>query len=332
MTNPSPVHQAAAAIQIPVLTKPLATDPRFPKERGEQAPDTRATERLTANPLRCDRGGCETKIHVQLQEPQKRIANAITHGFMRGEGGKNHLVYCSRRCRDMDAPAGLKVGDPCPKPHCMREGLSVGRCYCKPQIGGPVAQCPVTRVTVRDTNDRQGVAHRAIICDRWGCQEKQYVDPKTTPERICQIAHTAGFRQRDYGTCCSEQCARMLGADVRAGRQPSIATQQAGTKHITTAEPVAVPPPVAPEPRPAPSPRGEYGIWCYERAAYVPTSADPWSGDAQAAELRVAHLRQQAVAEGEFSTYAVRLFASAEPPAMPNRKARRAIAAAAPRG
>lgn len=324
--QPQPV---APVPVIPVLTRPSASDPRFPKPRGEQSPDERVRERLRANPLRCDRSGCSTKIHVQLPE-DRREANALAHGFLRGEGQHNHLVYCSKRCRDMHAPAGLKAGDPCPKPHCMREGLAIDRCYCQPQLGGPGGQSQITRVTVRDTVDRQGVTHRAIICDRWGCQEKQYVDPSTSAERVCQIAFTAGFRQADHGTCCSAQCSRTMAADVRAGRQPPV---NAATSVITTdrkaPEPAA---PAAPEPKAAPQPRGEYGVWCYEQASYVATNQEPWSGDSQGAELRVAHLRQLAVEQGEVRTYAARAFASEAPPELPARNRKERRAAAAPKG
>jgi hypothetical protein len=221
------------------------------------------------------------------------------------------------------------MGDPCPKPHCLREGLSVGQCYCKPEIGGAGSQCPITRVTIRDNVDRQGVKHRAIICDRWSCQERRYVDPTTPPERICQTAFTEGFRQRDFGTCCSEQCARLMARDVAAGRQPPVTMQDQHTEVISTSAPVAVPAVQAPEPRTAPAARGDYGIWCYEKVAYYPSDAMPWSGTEANAVRCVEHMRMQAIADGQNLTFAPRAFASASPPERKSRRERRAAAAAA---
>jgi hypothetical protein len=334
----------------PTITTPTSRDPRFPKPQP-QTPGDRVRAQADAKTLRCDREGCPTKLHVPVElTSDQRSANASAHGFVRGEGDKAHKFYCGKTCRAMDA---IRMELPS-KSTCQRckkailEGRQNG-CICRPQIGGGPPQCPITRVSVRDVTDRQHVLHRAIVCDRWACRQAHYIDAKMGPDRIAQFAFDHGFVQTPHGTCCGHDCARHIARDVAAGRQDPIdlsvevintartaaglATIEPGREGVAGTTDATQPAPEATTAEAAPAHAAqaeaaatdEWGVWCIERRAWVPSTANPWKGDEAGAKLRLAHIQRSA--EIGYS-FAARAFADPTPPPEPiTRKSRRAAEA-----
>jgi hypothetical protein len=315
----------------PTITTPTSRDPRFPKPGDKKLAD------YEAKVLRCNRQGCPTKLHVPTElTAEQRKANAAAHGFVSGEGDKAHKFYCGKTCRAMDA---IRMEPPTAK--CTRcakailEGRQAG-CICRPQIGGSAPQCPVTRVSVRDVTDRQ---HQ---------RQAHFIDARMSPERIAQFAFDHGFVQTPHGTCCGHECARRIAQDVAAGRQDPIdlsvevinkARTEAGLTTIAagpegvagTSDTAAAPEPAAPPAAAAPAATAhepsadDWGVWCIERRAWVPSTANPWKGTEAGAKLRLAHIQRSA--EIGF-TFAARSFGDTTPPPEPiTRKTRRAAEA-----
>lgn len=207
------------------ITRPNSRDPRF-AEKGTP-PAERARAAKEANVLRCARGAsvCGTSVPVGDLPVERREAYAKTLGFVPGATSDTaHLLYCSKACRDAGGMPTAPTLCRCPtcraNPNDPLSAPGPKRCaLATPQLS---AGCPITRVSVRDVTDRSGKLHRAVVCDRWACDEARYVDPAATPERIAQFAHDSGFVQTRHGTTCGPSCAKQLERDVLAGRQDPL--------------------------------------------------------------------------------------------------------------